>query len=50
MYCYQTDKLTGAVIPVLEDKHNHVIDSLRYACEGIRSHNPGWAFGDLKGF
>jgi phage terminase large subunit len=36
MYSYKTDPLTGNVIPVLEDKNNHVIDSLRYACEGAR--------------
>jgi len=35
-YCYKTDRLTGKVLPVLEDKHNHVIDALRYACEGVR--------------
>ena len=35
-YCYKTDKLTDEVIPVLEDKKNHVIDSLRYAVEGLR--------------
>ena len=36
LYSFKTDKLTGAVIPLLEDKNNHVIDSLRYACEGAR--------------
>lgn len=35
-YSYKTDPLTGAVLPVLEDKHNHVIDALRYACESAR--------------
>lgn len=35
-YSYKTDPLTGLVIPVLEDKNNHVIDALRYACEGAR--------------
>ena len=35
-YSYKTDKLTGEVLPVLEDKHNHVIDSARYATESIR--------------
>ena len=28
----QTDQITN----VLEDKNNHVIDSLRYACEAVR--------------
>ena len=36
MYSYKLDPLTNAVLPVLEDKNNHVIDSLRYACEGAR--------------
>jgi phage terminase large subunit len=36
MYRYKTDPLTGHVLPVLEDKGNHVIDALRYACEGLR--------------
>jgi phage terminase large subunit len=36
LYSYKTDPLTGAVLPVLADKDNHVIDALRYACEGAR--------------
>lgn len=36
MYSYDTDKLTGQVIPKLQDKDNHVIDALRYACEAAR--------------
>lgn len=36
MYSYKRDPLTGAVIPLLEDKNNHIIDALRYACEGAR--------------
>ena len=36
MYAYKVDRLTGQVLPVLEDKNNHVIDALRYACEGAR--------------
>ena len=36
MYSYKRDPLTGTVVPILEDKNNHVIDSLRYACEGAR--------------
>lgn len=36
MYSYKTDPLTGKVIPLLEDKNNHVIDAIRYACEGAR--------------
>lgn len=36
LYSYKTDPLTNLVLPVLEDKDNHVIDALRYACEGAR--------------
>jgi phage terminase large subunit len=36
MYSYKTDPLTNEVLPVLEDKNNHVIDALRYALEGAR--------------
>ena len=35
-YSYKEDPLTGKVLPILEDKNNHVIDALRYACEGAR--------------
>jgi len=35
-YSYKVDKLTGEVLSVLSDKDNHVIDALRYACEGAR--------------
>jgi phage terminase large subunit len=33
-YSYKVDKLTEEILPMLEDKNNHVIDALRYACEG----------------
>jgi len=36
LYRYKTDPLTDQVLPILEDKDNHVIDALRYACEGAR--------------
>lgn len=36
LYSYKVDKLTEKVLPVLEDKKNHVIDAVRYACEGVR--------------
>lgn len=36
LYSYKTDPLTGKVLPVLEDKSNHIVDALRYACEGVR--------------
>lgn len=36
LYSYKADPATGAVLPILEDKSNHCIDALRYACEGVR--------------
>jgi phage terminase large subunit len=35
-YSYKVDPKTDEVLPVLEDKKNHVIDSARYALEGTR--------------
>jgi phage terminase large subunit len=36
LYSYEVDETTGQVLPKLKDKHNHTIDALRYACEGVR--------------
>lgn len=36
LYSYKIDPLTNLIMPVLDDKDNHVIDALRYACEGAR--------------
>jgi phage terminase large subunit len=36
LYSYKTDPNTNKVLPILGDKKNHVIDALRYACEGVR--------------
>lgn len=36
LYSYKVDPLTDKVLPILQDKDNHLIDSLRYACEGVR--------------
>lgn len=35
-YSYKRDPLTEQILPIIEDKNNHVIDALRYACEGVR--------------
>lgn len=40
LYSYKTDPLTGLVLPLLDDRHNHLIDALRYACEGARRAKP----------
>lgn len=34
LYSYKTDKVTGEVLPVIVDKHNHGIDALRYSLDG----------------
>lgn len=39
MYSWKTDKQTGEILPVLEDKENHVIDALRYAVESLRGYS-----------
>lgn len=42
LYRYKLDPLTDEVLPILEDKDNHVIDALRYACEAARrARKPG---------
>ena len=33
LYSYKVDKLTGDILPVLVDNHNHMIDAIRYALE-----------------
>lgn len=35
-YSFKVDPLTEKVLPILQDKNNHVIDAIRYACEGAR--------------
>lgn len=35
LYSYKRDPRTDEVTPVLEDKHNHCIDALRYALEAV---------------
>lgn len=35
-YSWKVDPKTDEILPILEDKKNHVIDSLRYAVEGQR--------------
>ena len=34
-YAYKTDPRTGEILPVIEDRNNHLIDALRYAIEGL---------------
>lgn len=34
MYRYKKDRITGEVLPIIIDKHNHMIDSIRYSLDG----------------
>lgn len=45
-YMFKIDPLTRKITPVLADKDNHVIDSLRYAVEPIRNPKPVTLFGN----
>lgn len=47
-YRYKTDRNTEEVLPVLEDKKNHTIDSLRYAVERARRGKSGGGWRFLK--
>jgi len=40
-YRFKTDKHTGDILPIPEDRDNHYIDSLRYATEGLRGGKSG---------
>lgn len=47
-YCYKIDRLTQQVLPILEDRNNHCIDALRYACEGARKSIKAKPTGDRR--
>ena len=46
-YSYERDKLTDEVLPKLMDQHNHTIDALRYAVEGVRRNLIPGAHGEV---
>lgn len=35
LYSYKVDRVTGDVLPVVIDRHNHCIDAIRYALDGL---------------
>jgi phage terminase large subunit len=37
LYAYKVDRLTGDVLPIILDKHNHIWDAVRYALEPVIS-------------
>lgn len=48
LYSWKTDPLTGEVLPVLDDKKNHVIDAARYALEQVRRKAPTASTGSFS--
>jgi phage terminase large subunit len=40
LYSYKTDRLTGDILPILDDKNNHWIDALRYALQPMIKPKP----------
>lgn len=38
-YSYKVNRQTNEIMPILDDKNNHLIDSLRYATEALRKIN-----------
>lgn len=34
LYSYKTDRLTGEILPIILDKHNHCWDAVRYGLDG----------------
>jgi phage terminase large subunit len=43
-YCFKTDRLTGAVLPQVLDRHNHLFDSLRYSLSPLIRNQPSSAY------
>jgi len=43
LYSYKTDKLTGEVLPVIVDAHNHCWDSVRYALVNLIKGGIDWS-------
>lgn len=45
MYSYKVDRLSGDVLPVLQDANNHAVDALRYALEPVMKSRGRGIFG-----
>ncbi len=41
LYSYKVDKKTGDILPIIEDKHNHCWDAVRYALDGYITKKSG---------
>ena len=35
LYSYKVDRITNDILPIIVDKHNHCLDALRYALDGM---------------
>jgi phage terminase large subunit len=44
LYSFKTDRLTGTPLPEIEDRHNHCIDSLRYALSALIRNLPAGGY------
>ncbi|MDY7522466.1 PBSX family phage terminase large subunit [Photorhabdus sp. P32] len=43
LYSYKTDRITGEILPVIADAHNHCWDAVRYGLDGyIKSRTTVW--------
>lgn len=41
LYSFKVDRVTGDILPIIVDKHNHGVDALRYALDGyIKGRGP----------
>lgn len=38
LYSYKTDRTTGEVLPIIDDKNNHCWDAIRYSLDGYIKH------------
>jgi len=48
LYSHKVVKLTGDILPDLEDKNNHAIDAIRYALEGPIRQRRGTSITELR--
>jgi phage terminase large subunit len=49
-YSFKTDRLTGTPLPEIEDRHNHCIDSLRYALSPLIRNLPAGGYFNRTAF
>jgi phage terminase large subunit len=35
LYQYKVDRITGDILPIIVDKHNHGWDATRYSLDGV---------------